>query len=60
MSGAGTMGVLAMLAVVSALLMGVASMGGQGFVRGLFTGLFFGAVAAVIADWLNLVPQVLL
>ena len=59
MIGGGLMGVLAMVAIVCALLVGVASGGGQGFVRGLWSGMLIGAAAALVADWLGLVPQVL-
>ena len=59
MIAGGLFGVLALVAIITALLVGVASGGGHGFVRGLWAGMLIGAAAALVADWCGLVPQVL-
>jgi hypothetical protein len=55
----GVLAVLMLLAIISALLVGVASNGSQGFLRGLWAGLLVGAAAALAADLSGLAARVL-
>ncbi|WP_439532066.1 hypothetical protein [Polymorphobacter sp.] len=51
MSGGELIAALAMLAILTALLMGVATTSGRGFGPGLWLGLVVGAGAVVLASW---------